>query len=57
MLKTDARQANWRRANPGKHDAHLAVERALKAGELESRHVRSVGLRRSMLITMDITSL
>lgn len=35
MLKTDTRQANWRRANPSKYDAHLAVQRALKAGELE----------------------
>lgn len=35
MLETDTRQANWRRANPGKYDAHLAVQRAVKAGELE----------------------
>ncbi|MDX3978991.1 MAG: hypothetical protein QHC91_33215, partial [Shinella sp.] len=35
MLKTDTRQANWRRANPGKYEAHLAVQRAVKAGELD----------------------
>lgn len=35
MLKTDTRQANWRRANPAKYDAHLAVQRTLKAGEQE----------------------
>jgi ribosomal protein S27AE len=37
MLKTDTRQANWRRANPAKYDAHLAVQRAVKAGELEKQ--------------------
>lgn len=35
MLKTHTRQANWRRANPAKYDAHLAVQRAVKAGDLE----------------------
>lgn len=34
MLKTDTRQANWRRANPAKYEAHLVVQRAVKAGEL-----------------------
>jgi ribosomal protein S27AE len=34
ILKTDTRQANWRRANPAKYDAHLAVQRAVKAGDL-----------------------
>lgn len=34
MLKTDTRQANWRRANPAKYNAHLAVQRALTAGHL-----------------------
>lgn len=34
MLNTDTRQANWRRANPAKYDAHLAVQRALNAGEI-----------------------
>ncbi len=34
MLKTDTRQANWRRANPAKYEAHLVVQRAVKACEL-----------------------
>jgi hypothetical protein len=33
-LKTDTRQANWRRANAEKYRAHLAVQRALKTDEL-----------------------
>lgn len=33
-LKTDTRQANWRRANPERYRAHLAVQRALKSGAL-----------------------
>lgn len=33
-LKTDTRQADWRRANPEKYLAHVAVQRALSAGEL-----------------------
>lgn len=33
-LKTDTRQANWRRANPEKYRAHVAVQRALSAGAL-----------------------
>ncbi|KEQ03687.1 hypothetical protein [Pseudorhizobium pelagicum] len=37
MLKTHTRQANWRRANPAKYDAHLAVQRAVKAGDLEKQ--------------------
>ncbi|ASP73263.1 hypothetical protein CDO28_17900 [Sinorhizobium meliloti] len=35
--EADTRQANWRRANPGKYDAHLAVQRAVKTGELEKQ--------------------
>lgn len=35
MLKTYTRQANWRRANRAKYEAHLAVQRALKAGDLQ----------------------
>ena len=35
MIESDTRQADWRRANPKKYDAHLAVQRALKAGQLE----------------------
>lgn len=33
-LKTDTRQANWRRANPQRYLAHIAVQRALSRGEL-----------------------
>lgn len=33
-LKTNTRQANWRRQNPQKYFAHLAVQRALTTGEL-----------------------
>lgn len=33
-LKTDTRQANWRRQNPEKYIAHVAVQRALASGEL-----------------------
>lgn len=33
-LKTDTRQANWRRANPEKYLAHVAVQRALATGTL-----------------------
>lgn len=33
-LKTDTRQANWRRQNAEKYLAHLMVQRALKSGEL-----------------------
>jgi hypothetical protein len=31
MLKTDTRQANWRRANPAKYEALLAVQRGVEA--------------------------
>nr|AEI89645.1 hypothetical conserved protein [Sinorhizobium fredii GR64] len=44
MLKTDTRQANWRRANPAKYDAHLAVQRAVKAGELEKQTCEVCGI-------------
>lgn len=33
-LKTDTRQADWRRANKAKYLAHLAVEAAQRRGEL-----------------------
>jgi len=33
-LKTDTRQANWRRQNPEKFLAHIAVQRALANGNL-----------------------
>jgi hypothetical protein len=44
MLKTDTRQANWRRANPGKYEAHLAVQRAVKAGELDKESCEVCGI-------------
>ncbi|AIC29674.1 hypothetical protein IE4771_PA00168 (plasmid) [Rhizobium etli bv. mimosae str. IE4771] len=44
MLKTDTRQSNWRRANPAKYDAHLAVQRAVKAGELEKQTCEVCGI-------------
>lgn len=44
MLKTDTRQANWRRANPRKYDAHLAVQRAVKAGDLERQPCEVCGV-------------
>lgn len=34
MIGSEGRQADWRRANPHKYDAHLAVEAALRRGEL-----------------------
>ena len=37
MLKSDTRQANWRRANPGKYRAHNAVWKALKSGKLKKK--------------------
>lgn len=30
----ESRQADWRRRHPGRYQAHLAVQRALKTGEL-----------------------
>lgn len=33
-LKTDTRQANWRRQNPEKYLAHVAVQRALSSRAL-----------------------
>ncbi|CUX06960.1 hypothetical protein AGR1B_pa0204 [Agrobacterium fabacearum S56] len=56
MLKHDARQANWHRANPAKYDAHLAVGRRQRWICLESKCVNSVGPKRSILITIDTTS-
>lgn len=43
MLKTDTCQANWRRANPAKYDAHLAVQRAVKSGDLEKQNCEVCG--------------
>lgn len=33
-FKTHTRQANWRRQNPEKYLAHVAVQRALLSGQL-----------------------
>lgn len=35
MVDSLTRQANWRRTNPRKYSAHLAVQRALNAGVLQ----------------------
>jgi hypothetical protein len=35
MIVSQTRQADWRRANPAKYNAHLAVQRAIVAGDLE----------------------
>ncbi|WFR98651.1 hypothetical protein [Rhizobium tumorigenes] len=35
MIESQTRQADWRRANPMKYNAHLAVQRAIVAGDLE----------------------
>ncbi|WP_312531034.1 hypothetical protein [Paracoccus sp. (in: a-proteobacteria)] len=37
LLKSQTRQANWRRANLSKYTAHLAVQRALVSGKLEKQ--------------------
>lgn len=34
LLKSNTRQADWRRANPLKYRAHLLVHRALVSGEI-----------------------
>jgi hypothetical protein len=43
MIESETRQANWRRANPAKYDAHLAVQRALKSGILEKESCEVCG--------------
>lgn len=45
MLKTNTRQAIWRRTNPAKYDAHLAVQRAVKAGDLEKQTCEVCGVK------------
>ena len=57
MLKTDTRQANWRRANPGKYEAHLAVQQAVKASELDKQTCEVCGAEGLMPITINTTSL
>lgn len=37
MLSSKTRQADWRRANPQKYTAHLAVRQALSSGRLEKQ--------------------
>lgn len=37
LLKSQTRQANWRRANMAKYTAHLAVQRALLSGTLQKQ--------------------
>ena len=37
LLKSETRQADWRRANLRKYTAHLAVRRALVSGTLEKQ--------------------
>lgn len=36
-LKSKTRQTNWRRTNPPKYQAHLAVQRAVTSGALEKQ--------------------
>lgn len=57
MLKTDTRQANWRRANPGKYEAHLAVQRAVKQVNSTRKAAKFAASKRLMLITINTTSL
>lgn len=33
-LRSETRQTNWRRANPAKYSAHLAVQQAISTGAL-----------------------
>lgn len=56
MLKTDTRQASWRRANPGKYDAHLAMQRAVEACELEKQTCEVCGVGAVDAITINTTS-
>ncbi|KAB2716983.1 MULTISPECIES: hypothetical protein [Brucella/Ochrobactrum group] len=44
-LKTDTRQANWRRSNPQKYLAHVAVQRALATGALIKQPCEVCGSR------------
>lgn len=44
MLKTDTGQVNWRRANPGKYEAHLALQRAVKAVDLKEESCEVCGV-------------
>lgn len=44
MIESETRQADWRRANPAKYEAHLAVQRALKSGHLEKQACEVCGV-------------
>jgi hypothetical protein len=46
-LKTDTRQANWRRQNAEKYRAHLTVQRALKSGDLTKQRCEVCGSRQT----------
>jgi len=43
LLKSQTRQANWRRANLRKYTAHLAVQRALVSGALQKQRCEVCG--------------
>ena len=43
MLKSETRQANWRRANPIKYNAHLVVQQAISKGMLEKQRCEVCG--------------
>lgn len=43
LLKSQTRQADWRRANLSKYMAHLAVRRALVSGSLEKQRCEVCG--------------
>lgn len=43
-LKSDTRQASWRRANPLKYSAHLVVQQALGSGRLQKQSCEVCGV-------------
>ena len=43
LLKSQTRQANWRRANLPKYTAHLAVQRAIVSGKLQKQSCEVCG--------------
>ena len=57
-LKTDTRQANWRRQNAEKYRAHLTVQRALKSGNLTKQGCEVCGnLQTDATMTITATRL
>jgi len=44
MLKSETRQAHWRRANMLKYTAHLAVQQALSSGKLQKQPCEVCGV-------------